>query len=218
MWCCVVRTCIHCCLNVSRPQVDVWEWLEVTSVAYMIPIWSSQCYFYLKDTQVFSKISNLFGHHTNLGNVTVWLRTCIHCCLGVSQPPSDVWEWLEVTLLTYLNSTWSLLYCYYQNDTQVFSKISKFCHHISLGNVTMWCKDIYPSFLEDLNCSIRYMWMIGSDFDSLYYPLFWQSQCCFYQKGTQVISKYPIFVTISAAWEMWCCVVRTDTHYCLSVF
>ena len=69
-------------------------------------------------------------------------------------------------MISLLSPQW----CYYQNDTQVFSNISNFGHHISLGNVMLCCKDMHPLLLECFPTTSRCMGMTGSDFDSLYDP------------------------------------------------
>ena len=58
MWCCVVRTCIHCCLSVYYPSIDVWEWWEDPLIEYLFSSWSAQCCFYPIKTQIPSKITN----------------------------------------------------------------------------------------------------------------------------------------------------------------
>ena len=58
MWHYVMRMNIHCCLSVSLPPLDVWEWLEKSMLAYLIPLWSTPCLFYQIYTQISSQICN----------------------------------------------------------------------------------------------------------------------------------------------------------------
>ena len=67
----------------------------------------------------------------------------------------------------YLISLWSSQRSFYQINTSFFSKMTNSGHQISLGNMTLYLKDMHPLVLEYFPTSLRYIRRNRSASDSV---------------------------------------------------
>ena len=105
----------------------------------------------------------------------VWycvVRISIHCCLSVSYAALDVQEWSAEPLKVYLIPLWSSqCSIFYQNHSQVSSKISDSGQYINMENMILCCKDDHSLLLKCFLTSLRCVWMIVRPPNSIYDPL-----------------------------------------------
>ena len=107
------------------------------------------------------------------GTISAWeiwycvVRMSIHCCLSVSYAALDVQEWSVEPLKLYLIPLWSSQCIFYQNHSQVSSKISDSGQYINMENMILCCKDIHSLVLECFITSLRCTRMVGRSSDSV---------------------------------------------------
>ena len=78
------------------------------------------------------------------------------------------------------------------------SKLIKFGHHISLGNMTLCCKEMYPLLLECFTTALGCVTMIGSAPGSTSGPFMGQHSVLSTKYMFKFQAKYHILGTRSA--------------------
>ena len=135
---------------------------------------------------------------------------------SVSQPPLDVWGWLDVLLIALKSPLWSTPCHFYQKQLLKFKQNNTFWQLLSMGNRMPCYMEIHPLLLECFITLPSCIMMTVRSFDSNW-ELFMLKIMSFLPKtALNFWAKYQILGTLST-WEMGCRDIRSYIHCFLNM-